>query len=137
MAYYNNYPYGNMYGSMPPYSAPTMPVQQTMPTVQQTPTQSTASGLNWVQGETGAKSYLVAPNSTAVLMDSEDRRRIFLKSCDSTGMPLPLEIFYKLENTEQTNKQDSDYVSRAEFENLKAKISKLEKRSVKNVSDDE
>ena len=40
----------------------------------------------WVQGEAGAKSYLVAPNSTATLWDSESQT-IYLKSADASGMP--------------------------------------------------
>lgn len=50
------------------------------------------SGLIWVQGEAGAKSYLVAPNTTVMLMDSESQR-FFLKSADASGMPLPLRTF--------------------------------------------
>lgn len=44
------------------------------------------SGIIWVQGEAGAKSYLVAPNTTVQLWDSE-RQTIYLKSADASGMP--------------------------------------------------
>ncbi len=44
------------------------------------------SGIIWVQGEAGAKSYLVAPNTTVQLWDSE-APVIYLKSCDASGMP--------------------------------------------------
>jgi hypothetical protein len=85
-------------------------------------------GLLWVQGEGGAKSYLVAPNSTVLLMDS-DAQRFYLKSADNAGMP-SLRIF---EYTEVTNAQhnapqasygnekefDSKYVTREEYEELK------------------
>ena len=40
----------------------------------------------WIQGEAAAKSYLVAPNSTVVLFDSE-QQTIYLKSADPSGMP--------------------------------------------------
>ena len=58
------------------------------------PTQINGSGsqpsqqnsIIWVQGEAGAKSYLVAPNSTVQLWDSE-RQTIYLKSADASGMP--------------------------------------------------
>ena len=46
------------------------------------------NGLIWVQGEAGAKSYLVAPNTTIMLMDSE-ASKFYLKSADASGMPLP------------------------------------------------
>lgn len=67
MAYYNGYPatYQPMY------------YQQ-----QNTPTNS----LIWVQGEAGAKSYMVAPNNTVALFDSESQT-IYLKSADAAGMP--------------------------------------------------
>lgn len=44
------------------------------------------NGIIWVQGEAGAKSYLVAPNTTVQLWDSESQT-IYLKSADSSGMP--------------------------------------------------
>ena len=44
------------------------------------------TGLNWVQGEAGAKSWFVAPGSTVLLMDSE-AMRFYLKSADMSGVP--------------------------------------------------
>ena len=44
------------------------------------------NALIWVQGEAGAKSYMVAPNQTVVLWDSE-AQVVYLKSADATGMP--------------------------------------------------
>lgn len=44
------------------------------------------SSIIWVQGEAGAKSYLVAPNNTVQLWDSESQT-IYLKSADASGMP--------------------------------------------------
>ena len=44
------------------------------------------TGLNWVQGEAGAKSWFVAPGATVLLMDSENQR-FYLKSADMNGMP--------------------------------------------------
>ena len=45
-----------------------------------------SQNLIWVQGEAAAKSYLVAPNSSVVLWDSEDQV-IYVKSADASGMP--------------------------------------------------
>lgn len=42
--------------------------------------------LIWVQGEEAAKAYMVAPNSTMVLWDT-DLPVIYLKQCDSMGRP--------------------------------------------------
>lgn len=44
------------------------------------------SGLNWVQGEAGAKSWFVNPGATVLLMDSESMR-FYLKSADMNGVP--------------------------------------------------
>lgn len=45
-----------------------------------------SNGIIWVQGEAGAKSYMVAPNNTVQLWDSESQT-IYLKSADASGMP--------------------------------------------------
>ena len=70
MAYYNGFP------------ATYQPVYQ----VPQQQPQNQQSSIIWVQGEAGAKSYMVAPNSTVTLWDSENQT-IYLKSADASGMP--------------------------------------------------
>ena len=104
-----------------------------VPQMPQAPAQVN-QGLLWVQGEGGAKSYLVAPNSTVLLMDS-DAQRFYLKSADSAGMP-SLRIFEYIEvsNTphdalqvSNANEKDLDdkYVTREEYEGLKRQYSDL------------
>ena len=44
------------------------------------------NSIIWVQGEAEAKNYLVAPNTTIPLWDTEEHK-IYLKSADSAGMP--------------------------------------------------
>ena len=66
------------------YQQPVQPMQQA-PT-NPAPSQPTTSNIVWIQGEAGAKSHLVAPNTTVALWDSE-AQRIFLKSADAAGMP--------------------------------------------------
>lgn len=68
----------------------------------QQPQPQTNNGLIWVQGEAGAKSYLVAPNTTIMLMDSE-ASKFYLKSADASGMPLPLRTFEYAEITQNGN----------------------------------
>ena len=68
MAYFNGFPATYQ---------PVYPVQQT---------QNQQNSIIWVQGEAGAKSYMVAPNSTVTLWDSENQT-IYLKSADASGMP--------------------------------------------------
>lgn len=50
------------------------------------PARPDPSGLNWVQGEASAKSWIVAPGATVLLMDSE-AQRFYLKSSDVNGVP--------------------------------------------------
>lgn len=87
----------------------------------------------WVQGEAGAKSYMVAPGNTVMLMDSEDQV-FYIKSADQSGMPLPLRIFDYRERvaapsqTAQNAPQaastldPSNYITRQEFEQWKASL---------------
>lgn len=85
--------------------------------------QQSGNGLIWVQGEAGAKSYLVAPGNTVMLMDSESER-FYIKSADASGMPLPLRVFAYQELTQQgvqapiTAEQvnPNNFITRDEFE---------------------
>lgn len=89
------------------------------------------SGFNWVQGEAGAKSYLVAPNNAVMLMDSEGSK-FYLKSADNAGMP-SLRVFEYKEITPSMPKAPNmperdisgEFVSREEFEALKSHIEEL------------
>lgn len=45
-----------------------------------------SNDIIWVQGEAGAKAYLVAPNNTVTLWDSESST-IYVKSADMNGVP--------------------------------------------------
>ena len=79
------------------------------------------TGIIWVQGEAGAKSYLVAPAQSVLLMDSESEV-FYIKSTDVSGMPMPLRKFsYKevIEGNRQAPVKDfnpSLYVTRDELE---------------------
>ncbi len=73
-------------------------------------------GLNWVQGETGAKSWFVTPGSSVLLMDSEEQR-FYIKSADHTGMPTLRTFEYVEVGAKPAQVQaQPDYVTRAEFE---------------------
>ena len=110
--------------------------QQFQPPTAPTPTQPMAqqgnNGLIWVQGEAGAKSYLVTPGNTVMLMDSEGER-FYLKSADASGMPMPLRIFEYKERTETPSQAFSapaaaqnvnfdNFVTREEFEQRMASM---------------
>ncbi len=81
--------------------------------------QPQSTGINWVQGEAGAKSYAIAPGQSVMLMDSENNV-FYIKSSDPSGMPMPLRIFDYTERTQQKQQQNpqpnNDYITRKEFE---------------------
>ena len=122
MAYNPYFPIG--YNNNYPQS---IPQQQIIP--QPATPQNQNTSLIWVQGEAGAKSYLVAPNSTVMLMDSESER-FFLKSADASGMPAPLRIFEFREVTASgSSTAGPEYVTKAEFDEFKAEFLKERKQA--------
>ena len=92
------------------------------------------SGIIWVSGEAGAKAYLVAPNTTVQLWDSESQR-IFLKSADASGMPTMKVLDYTIRD--QTSSSGpltgvstqawdlSAYATKDEIEALRGQINAL------------
>lgn len=126
-------PYNTFYNPYQSYQSPYLPQTQ--------PQQTAASnnGLNWVQGETGAKSYMVAPGNTVLLMDSEGQR-FYLKSSDASGMPLPLRVFEYAEITasaglDRKTDDSTAYATKAELAAFKDEINAIlqnaSKRTVK------
>ena len=120
--------------------------QQAVNVPQMVPQPQVNQGLLWVSGEVGAKSYLVAPNSTVLLMDS-DSSRFYLKSADNAGMP-SLRIFEYKEvanaPTTSVNAPNFDenvlhdkFVTREEYEGLKRQYESIMERLNSMVSDNE
>lgn len=96
----------------------------------QAPSQGQAGGITWVSGEAGAKAYLVAPNNTVQLWDSE-AQTIYLKSADASGMPTMKILDYTIRdnNTQTVNPViQADYVTREEFNDLVEKFNHLTDR---------
>ena len=118
---------------------PYQPAMQQFQTMQQ-PQQQNSGGLLWVQGIEGAKSHFVEPGRSALLMDSESNS-FFIKSADTSGMPLPLRIFDYQERTAQQAPQQptaavhdtSSYVTREEFESRLAAITAVTERTESNA----
>lgn len=127
--YGNNY-YG--YGAVPDmlgqyraqYAQPQMPQMQQVQRAQLP--QSPSSDPLWVQGEAGAKSFIVAPGKSALLMDSE-AHTFYIKSADASGIPQPLRIFDYFERSSAPPRETAkeEYVTRKEFEELSAKLERL------------
>lgn len=122
MAYYNN-PFPVNYQQYYPqqYQAPAVANQQNNQ-------QSQNSGIIWVQGEAGAKSYLVAPNQTVQLWDSENQV-IYLKSADGSGMPSIKTLDYTIRDaqasTEAQKAAEGKYISKDELKSLQDDLESL------------
>lgn len=118
MAYNNGFPvtYGQMYPQI------MQPPQVAQPASQN-------NNLVWVQGEAGAKSYLVAPNNTIPLWDSE-AQVIYLKSADASGMPSMKVLDYTIRQSANLpqngpiNNKAEEYVTKEEMNSFRAEISK-------------
>ena len=156
--YQPNYGYQHpYYGSQPPMpdnlaqlrmNANQMQNAVTQPSMPSQSVQQQSSQIIWVSGEAGAKSYLVAPGNTVMLLDAENSV-FYLKSADASGMPLPLRIFDYKERT--TTAQQAfggsvtaesvnldNFVTRKEFDELKASIASqpTPKKTKNNLTED-
>ena len=134
MAGYNNY-FPQTYTNSPYlYGGGAAPAQTwTAPS----PTQAQLGAINWVQGEAGARSVPVPPGQKALLMDSETNV-FYVKSSDTSGMPLPLRIFEYKEVGKAVSEDDkarpqSTFVTHEELQQalaeLKAESTKKEDKS--------
>ncbi len=92
--------------------------------------QQHSSSIIWVQGEAGAKSYMVAPNTTVQLWDSESQT-IYLKSADASGMPSMRILDYTIRSEAHTSPvqgvkaSDPINVSREDLNALQSQIDTL------------
>lgn len=119
-------PYASMnYGYQP--QAPQPAPQQPAPN---------GNGILWVQGEAGAKSYLVGAGQSVMLMDSESNT-FYIKSSDVSGMPHPIRVFDYVERTastptpsqvavQQVAAGDVPYATKEQVEALYRRIEELE-----------
>ena len=115
MALFNN----GFPASYPYYQPIQQPIQQ--------PVQPQQNGMIWVQGEAGAKSYLVAPNTTAQLWDSE-AQVIYIKSADASGMPSIKVLDYTIRDAQKPIfSNEPNYVTVEEINGLKRRIEALER----------
>ena len=148
------YPY---YGAQPPMAdnlaqlrmnANQMQNAVTQPSMTPQPMQQQSSQIIWVSGEAGAKSYMVAPGNTVMLLDAENSV-FYLKSADASGMPLPLRIFDYKERTTAAQQAFGgvvtaesvnldNFVTRKEFDELKASIASqpTPKKTKNNLMED-
>ena len=137
MAYNNPYGYSanNPYNPWPQQQPQLYSYDQRMQQSQQ-PRRST--GMTWVQGEVGAKSFMPEPNTTVPLFDSE-QQTIYFKSVDSSGMPSMRVADYVFRDQNNNNNygvnkvvdsqahevQQPEYVTKEDFNALAGQINNL------------
>lgn len=98
----------------------------------------------WVQGEEGAKAYMVAAGNSVMLMDSESNV-FYIKSSDQSGMPLPLRIFDYTERTANMQPKPqaapqfdpSQFITRDELEDILTERLKRPSKTTKSKEDPE
>lgn len=123
MPYYPNYgPYPNYSNQMIPQQQNIMPAQ----TVAQTDERI------WVQNETAADAYLVAPNGFVRLWDNS-KNRYYEKRADNSGRPFPMEVYeYKKISANVVEEEENKIDYMKEIDALKERITALEKRGKAN-----
>lgn len=96
----------------------------------QTPQPQQMGGRVWVSGEAGAKAYILVPNSSAELWDSE-QQTIYLKSADASGIPSMKILDYTIRSEAPTSSvqsvkaSDPINVSREDLNALQSQIDAL------------
>lgn len=142
---YNNYPYGMPYQ---PFTYPygNMNYQgnnQQQVNNQQVQQQAQMNQYAFVNGVEGAKSFQMQPNQTIMLMDS-DRPVCYMKSTNNIGQA-SLRYFkltevneneLKNDSQSQENKDNNDYVLKADFEALSKKVNDLLDRTQKTYKNE-
>ena len=111
------------------------PYQQTPPQTPLTAPQSRESATNefiWVQGEAGAKAYLVGANNTVILWDTESPT-IYIKTADASGVPSMrvLDFTERPVNAPKTPNnaiysKGVKYVAESDFNALRAAVDELQ-----------
>lgn len=129
MAFGNPYQPGYMPGYYPMGQQMPSPMPDQLSQLRQNYQQPQQSApIIWVQGEEGAKAYMVAAGNSVLLMDSENSV-FYIKSTDASGMPQPLRVFDYTERGKQAPKKpetvDDKFVTRAEFDALRARFDAL------------
>lgn len=113
-----NYPYYNQFQNSNNFQPLQMPIQMANQLV------SNSNQLLRVNGLEGAKAYQMPPNSTVALFDANDDV-FYVKNSDSGGFSSVKAYTFALMEEKSVNKSNittEDYVTRAEFEELKEMI---------------
>lgn len=102
----------------------------------------------YAQGEAGAKGYLVSPNTSVDIWDSE-AHTIYVKTADASGIPYMQILDYTIRGSDSENKpqeaESPKYASADEVNALKSEIEAIkeqlkhtpQQKSTKKVVEDE
>lgn len=123
--YQQQYPTDVLNGYKMQYQAP----QQNQPT----------NEIIWVQGEAGAKGYLVAPNNSVVLWDTESAT-IYVKTADANGIPSMRILDFTERNQPVQEKEHKckcgdKFVSKEDFEMLKSDFDAFKQQILDSASE--
>ena len=94
---------------------------------QQPQPQQVNTDIKWIQGEAGAKSYMVAPNTTVTLWDTESDT-IYVKSADASGLPSLKVLDYKMRGATPQATQiqpESNFATKDDVESIRQEIEAL------------
>ena len=106
------YPITNPYQlQMPQLQMPQLQMPQTVQPQQQ---------IQYVNGRESANAYQIGPNSSVLLMDSNDAK-FYIKTSDASGF-CTVKTYTFQEETENT--ENSQYVTKSEFEEFKQQLLK-------------
>lgn len=140
MAYPNYYipNYGGYAMPQIPQMAQTaqqMPQQMQLPQIPQ----NQNGGINWVQGEAGAKAFPVAPGASVLLMDSE-AKTMYLKGADQNGIP-SMRIFDYTERISTVGDNlsaiEQKYVTREELAKLVKAVKGINEKMTEGKTDEQ
>lgn len=119
------------------YYNPYTPPQPQTPQNAQNFANAASNPIIWVQGEAGAKSYLVAPNNTAQLWDSE-AQVIYLKSADACGIPSIKILDYTIRDASNAPEAPAPvYATADELAALRKQVEALKKQYKTNSKEAE
>lgn len=101
--------------------------QPNMNQVPQQTSQQVSNGLIWIQGIEAAKSYMVAPNTTVALWDSESET-VYLKSADASGMPSMRILDYTIRENTPVNRKTgakTDFATKDDISIIQSQIDEI------------
>lgn len=120
MTGFNNYPQTGMYGT------------GNYPASAQMYGNNIIYGVNWVQGEAGAKASVNPPPGVPLILLDSEQQTFYIKTTDNNYVPQPLQIYdYKKREVQQrmSSEEESGYIEELKkmYGELSEKYDHLEK----------